>query len=66
MRRNDRLAIRLGPAMLIGTGYFDTFFDIRWIWSANLFTLIGGGSAVARTMYYTIIADVVAEEQRYV
>ncbi|KAF7889030.1 hypothetical protein EAF00_009330 [Botryotinia globosa] len=44
--------------------YFDTFFDIRWIWSANLFTLIGGGSAVTRTMYYTIIADVIAEEQR--
>lgn len=44
--------------------YFDTFFDVRWIWSANLLALIGGGSAVTKTMYYTIIADVVAEEQR--
>ncbi|KAF5871299.1 putative alternative oxidase protein [Botrytis fragariae] len=58
------IGIGLGLVWVQVICYFDTFFDIRWIWSANLFTLIGGGSAVARTMYYTIIADVVAEEQR--
>ncbi|THV44931.1 hypothetical protein BGAL_0555g00050 [Botrytis galanthina] len=58
------IGIGLGLVWVQVICYFDTFFDIRWIWSANLFTLIGGGSAVTRTMYYTIIADVVAEEQR--
>ncbi|TGO19947.1 hypothetical protein BPAE_0329g00080 [Botrytis paeoniae] len=58
------IGIGLGLVWVQVICYFDTSFDIRWIWSANLFTLIGGGSAVARTMYYTIIADVVAEEQR--
>lgn len=51
--------------MLIqGAGYFDTIFDIRWIWTANIFQFIGGGSAVVRSMLFTIIADVVPEENR--
>ncbi|KAM3073471.1 hypothetical protein ACMFMG_004631 [Clarireedia jacksonii] len=44
--------------------YFDTVFDIRWYWASNFFLLIGGGSAVVRSMVFTIIADVVPEENR--
>jgi hypothetical protein len=45
--------------------YFDTVFDIRWYWASNVFIFIGGGSAVIRSMVFTIIADVVPEEHRY-
>ncbi|PQE09465.1 Major facilitator superfamily domain general substrate transporter protein [Rutstroemia sp. NJR-2017a BVV2] len=44
--------------------YFDTVFDIRWFWASNVFIFIGGGSAVIRSMVFTIIADVVPEEHR--
>ncbi|QSZ37696.1 hypothetical protein DSL72_008795 [Monilinia vaccinii-corymbosi] len=44
--------------------YFDNIFDIRWIWASNVFLFVGGGSAVAKTMYFTILADVVVEERR--
>jgi MFS family permease len=47
------------------TVYFDTVFDIRWYWASNIFIFLGGGSAVVRSMVFTIIADVVPEEIRY-
>ncbi|KAB8291654.1 hypothetical protein EYC80_006454 [Monilinia laxa] len=58
------MGITLGLVWIQVVCYFDIIFDIRWIWASNVFLLVGGGSAVSKTMYFTIIADVVPEERR--
>ena len=45
-------------------GYFSNFFAIEWLWAGNAFLFIGGGSSVARSTYFTILADVASEERR--
>ena len=46
-------------------GYFSNYIAIEWFWAGNAFLLIGGGSSVARSMYFAILADVASEERRY-
>ncbi|TVY80426.1 Efflux pump ustT, partial [Lachnellula suecica] len=45
-------------------GYFRDRLAIEWFWAGNFFLLLGGGSPVALQMFFTILADVVSEEQR--
>lgn len=45
-------------------GYFSNFFAIEWFWAGNVFLFIGGGSQVARSTFFTILADVASEDRR--
>lgn len=45
-------------------GYFSHYIALEWYWAGNAFLFIGGGSAVARATYFTILADVASEEIR--
>ncbi|KAH8588375.1 major facilitator superfamily domain-containing protein [Bisporella sp. PMI_857] len=38
--------------------------SLRWIWLGDAFFLIGGGTAVLKSMLYAMVADVVTENQR--
>ena len=57
--------ITLAVAWTELVGYFSHFFAIEWLWAGNVFLFIGGGSSVARSMYFTILADVASEDKRY-
>lgn len=57
--------IFLGLCWNSTVGYFHDTFNIRWIWAGNAFLLLGGGSTVARSMFFTIVADVTPEDKRY-
>jgi MFS family permease len=54
----------MGLAWIELVGYYSNFFAIEWYWFQNAFMFIGGGSPVARSMYFTILADVASEERR--
>ena len=40
-------------------GYFYNIFDIRLIWAASLFDLVGGGLVVFNTLTLAMIAEAV-------
>jgi MFS family permease len=42
----------------------DGALDLRWIWFANFFQLLGGGAPVLMSMVYTMLADISTDAQR--
>lgn len=42
----------------------DGGLDLRWIWFANFFQLLGGGAPVLMSMVYTMLADISTDAQR--
>lgn len=52
-----------------GTNFYPVWFapaiDYRWAWAGNLFSFIGGGSVVLKSMLYAMVSDVASEDQRY-
>ena len=47
-------------------GWWPTIFPLRLIWLSSAIQLLGGGSEVAATMLFVIVADIAPESKRYV
>lgn len=48
------------------TGWFSNVFPVWAICLASVFGFVGGGTTVVVSTLYTIVADVVSDDQRYV
>ena len=42
----------------------DGALDVRFVWAANLTSLVGGGQVVFTSMMYTMVADISTDAQR--
>lgn len=44
---------------MVRKGYYDDIFNVRLIWLASLFDVVGGGKIVFNTLTQVMIAEVV-------
>ncbi|KAG0645285.1 MFS efflux pump [Hyphodiscus hymeniophilus] len=56
------LGIIMSLVWQVNIAYFSQYIPIEWYWAGNVFLFIGGGSAVVKSMCFTILADVASEE----
>ena len=60
------IGIILSSCWMLIISWFWQVFPLRLIWLAPIFQAVGGGTVVAVTMIFTMVSDVVTQEDRFV